>query len=120
MSPLKLSEIAARIDQHLKRFEASREINKSVRRNRVDTRPYHNACAYSIGRYVFVRYISHEGANSLSKDEALVYLAWLDAGGIGKHGQVWTSALLPNLKAIRLKMYMERRDDANYKRQQNI
>jgi hypothetical protein len=85
MSPLKLSEIADRIDAHLKRFEASGAINKSVRRNRVDTRPYCDACAYSIGRYVFVRYVSYQGATSMKRDEAEKYLAWLDSGNVGKH-----------------------------------
>jgi hypothetical protein len=54
-----LEEIAARINEHLKRFEADSFINASdpVYKNRS---PYYQATAVRNGRYVAVKYVSYQ------------------------------------------------------------
>lgn len=79
---LKLAEIAARIDTHLKRMEADGEINFT---NATGLATFYNACAYDAGRYVMVRYASYRMPTSLSKKRALLYMEWLDAGNNGTH-----------------------------------
>jgi hypothetical protein len=81
-------EIAARIDVHLKRFEADQEINIERRCEGLTTKKYYKPSAYPAGQYVAVSYSSYQGVSSLSKLEALAYLAWLDAGNVGKHWEV--------------------------------
>ncbi len=79
-----LTEIASRINAHLKAFERDPKIN-------VDRNPpngsytYYHAHAYRAGRYVGVVYKSYQGASNLDRDEALRYLAMLDGGYIGRH-----------------------------------
>lgn len=82
---LKLTEIAQRIDAHLERFEADPKINEFDEKYRVHR--YYHAGARRSGRYVSVCYISYQGTSQLARDEALNYLAWLDAGNVGTHYQ---------------------------------
>jgi len=74
-----LTEIAARISDYLKRFERDLKINVKIN----GLRRYYRATAYRGGAYVRVRYISYQGAQSLTRAEATAYLAWLDAGNAG-------------------------------------
>ncbi len=83
MPELKLAEIAKRISVHLKRFEADSEINKVGQGRRL--KPYYFANTYVGGSRVCVRYVSFQGTSTLTKAEALRYLAWLDAGNVGSH-----------------------------------
>lgn len=79
-----LSELATRISAHLKCFENDPEINKREAPNRL--LPYWHARAYGNGtRGIRVRYISFQNGSRLTRAEAARYLAWLDAGNIGKH-----------------------------------
>lgn len=78
------AEIAAKVRQHLARFEADPEINRPRGEN-MKLPPYYKANCWSSGRYVGVRYVSFQGDFHLSKADAIVYLAWLDAGNIGRH-----------------------------------
>lgn len=80
---MNLKEIADQITVHLKRFESVKKINKLDRKYK--TRPYYNAHARQAGSKIAILYISYQGWDHLSKDEAENYLAWLDAGNIGKH-----------------------------------
>ena len=80
-----LKDIAARIDAHLKRFEADPAINVKRERRLGGLRPYWNPGAGVCGRYVGVTYIRFQGTRCLPKTDALRYLAWLDAGGVGRH-----------------------------------
>jgi hypothetical protein len=82
---MKLSELAARIDAHLKRFENDKRINRLQKKGTLRLSPYFGAGAFAHGRYVGVRYISYHGHSSLTKTHAEEYLAWLDAGNIGTH-----------------------------------
>jgi hypothetical protein len=83
---MKLSQIAAKIDAHLRRFEMDPKINN--RRNETKLLSYYGAGASVAGRYVSVQYIGYQGDTSLSKAEAERYLAWLDAGNVGRHWQM--------------------------------
>ena len=95
---MKLKEIAARIDAHLKRIERDLRLNPSQKYDRergwVDDpsgdglRRYFNAWAMRTGNRISVVYVSYQGASTLTKAEALRYLEWLDAGNIGKHFSV--------------------------------
>ena len=80
---MKLKDIASRIDSHLKRFEHTPSLNPLDRK--YGTRPYFWANSYAAGRFVYVTYISYQGTDHLTKDEATRYLAWLDAGNVGRH-----------------------------------
>jgi hypothetical protein len=80
---VKLTEIAKRIDAHLKRFEADPVINARPAPNRIQ--PYYRAYAWVAGRYVAVSYVTFQGHSNLTKEQAAAYLAWLDAGNVGQH-----------------------------------
>ena len=82
-----LTEIAQRISAHLKRFEADEQINRhsDERVSQRGLRPYFNAGASRSGRYVRVTYITYQLGLNLPREDALVYLQWLDAGNVGKH-----------------------------------
>lgn len=80
---MKLDEIAAKIGAHLKRMEADPEINRRIRNSHLAL--YWNARCVASGPKVFVSYVSFQGSSSLTKNEALKYLSWLDAGNNGTH-----------------------------------
>ena len=81
---LKLTEIARRIDAHLKRFEADKTINE--RHPRYGTTPFYRAgCAYVGGPWISVMYVAYQNSSSLKREEAMTYLNWLDAGNVGRH-----------------------------------
>ena len=82
---MKLDEIANRIAAHLARFEKDKTINKPFG---TGVKPYYFASAYRGGRYVCVRYVAYQLTSSLTREEALAYLAWLDAGNVGTHRDV--------------------------------
>ena len=77
-----MEKIAARIHEHLARFEADPEVNYFTGGTR---RRFYQAGAGTRGRFVSVTYISYQGSNTLTKKEAEAYLAWLDAGNVGRH-----------------------------------
>lgn len=82
---MKLDEIAKRIDKYMKRFEADPFVNREPI-SRLNS--YFQACAIRAGRYVRVRYLAYDRNYHLSRSEAEEYLAWLDAGHVGKHYQM--------------------------------
>ena len=81
---MKCEEIAHRITAHLRRFEKNPVINAD-RPDHGNTAPYLHAFASHSGRWVYVQYLSYQGDNALTKQEAMRYLEWLDAGNVGKH-----------------------------------
>lgn len=85
MSTMKLREIAARIDAHLKSFEADPKIN--ARHRMYGTTPYWGAHCWWVpgSSRVSVLYVSYQGRSTMTKAEATAYLAWLDAGNNGYH-----------------------------------
>jgi hypothetical protein len=96
MTAAELRELADRITAHLERFEADPEINAPRTRTRrthdggetVVTLPRFVKPYASASRgCVYVSYISFQGEDKLSGDEAAAYLAALDAGFVGRHTQ---------------------------------
>lgn len=86
---LPLTDIAKRIDAHLKRFERDPGINKKKMGNYGMTQEYWRVAVWRAGAYVQVRYSSPVGNHaSLTRSAAIRYLAWLDAGNVGTHYQV--------------------------------
>jgi hypothetical protein len=80
---MRLEEIAASIRAHLLRFEADPRINTGG-----PDRPgpyYYHPNAMRAGRYVWIRYVGFQGGVNVDKGRAARYLAWLDAGHIGRH-----------------------------------
>lgn len=83
---LTLTEIAARIEAHLKRFEADPGIDAD--RPKLFKR-YFQPSALRRGNRIGVIYIiSHQYERRLSRAEAERYLTWLDAGNVGKHWEM--------------------------------
>ena len=86
---VKLKDLAAHINAHLKRMENDPKINKVTEYGRAGNsmrlkRFYQAGCGAS-GPWVHVTYVSYQGSANLSKADATAYLAWLDAGGNGEH-----------------------------------
>ena len=79
---IKLKEIASRIDAALDRIEKDPVLNQ--RKNGKGAFLFSSG-AIAVGRYVQICYVSYQGRNNLTKDEALQYLAWLEAGNVGRH-----------------------------------
>lgn len=77
--------LAARIDVHLRRFEADHKINVNTKSDRTGLARFYNAGCGASGSRIFVTYISYQGQLSLTKEEAQRYLTWLDAGNVGGH-----------------------------------
>lgn len=83
---MKLQEIANRIQEHLRRFEADPVINQPDHKGHVQRlTPYFQAGAWMAGSGVKVTYVRFQGSSFLKKFEAEGYLAWLESGNIGKH-----------------------------------
>lgn len=82
---MKVREIAERIRAHLKRFEADPKINVRTHLVLHPCRKFYQAGAWASGRYVWVTYIAYQASSALTKSEAERYLAWLDAGNVGRH-----------------------------------
>lgn len=83
--------LAAAIEKHLRRFEGDPIINAPPRGK---MRPYWYPRARATHKYVYVCYApyEYEYESRLRLDVARAYLAWLDAGNVGKHWQVTAAA----------------------------
>ena len=80
-----LSEVAEAISKHLSRFETDSSINTRLGRGGEALRRFYGSGSYASGRFVYVSYISYQGASFLTRVEAEKYLSWLDAGNVGRH-----------------------------------
>lgn len=87
-------ELAQKIDAHLKRFERSPKINPGRRYDKdkkkwvpdkMGIRDYYGAWARGDRHRVRVLYVAYQGSSVLSIEDAEKYLAWLDAGHVGRH-----------------------------------
>lgn len=77
-------EIADAIHLHLRRFERDPKINPIDPKYK--TRPYYMAGAGATGNgRVWVRYVAYQLTSYLTRADAARYLAWLDAGNVGRH-----------------------------------
>lgn len=81
---MKLKDTAARISDHLARFEASPIINVRTGGPMGRSRFYH-ARAWVAGNRVAVCYVSYQGWQTMDRARAEQYLRWLDAGHVGRH-----------------------------------
>ena len=84
-----LTETANAIATHLIRFSrtpssASKTWIDSAGTERELTLFWYPVC-YRAGPRVKVKYVSYQYESSLTKAEAEQYLAWLDAGNVGRH-----------------------------------
>jgi hypothetical protein len=75
---LTLTEIGERINRHLKRIEAEHKKTKAY--GTATGRTFWNAGAHQSGARVRVRYIAYQHGANLTREQALHYLAALDAG----------------------------------------
>ena len=80
-----VKEIGERIDAHLKRFEADPKINPDISPEKRGLYAYYQAGAAGLRGRVYIRYITYQGESKLTKPDAFKYLAWLDAGNVGRH-----------------------------------
>lgn len=71
-----LREIASAIDRHLKRLEALGLIGLD-----------HAGAYYMGGARIRLTYESRKGGTTLSRTKAEAYLAWLEAGHVGRHAE---------------------------------
>ena len=81
-SELKLAEIAERIHAHLKRFEADPKINKLSKRP-MRLHIFYEPSAIASGSRIGIRLKRYHDYSFITKQSALEYLAWLDAGHVG-------------------------------------
>jgi hypothetical protein len=75
-------ELAARIDAHLRRFEADPAINTKTRGG---TSRFYRAGSSAHGGWVSITYVTYQGPTLIRKNDAERYLAKLDAGFVGQH-----------------------------------
>ena len=80
-----LKEIAARIDQHLKRLEAE---DTAARKASGGNAHYYCAGAWATPTRVSVTYVTYQGSDWLTRAEAEQYLESLDSGSSAKHFQL--------------------------------
>ena len=81
---MKVSELAEKIDAHLKRMEADPAINVERKGSGgMSLPPFYEAHAYQGGGRVMVSTVNFQGTSSLTKEKAEAYLAWLDEGNNG-------------------------------------
>lgn len=91
-------ELAEQINAHLKRFEADPEINQPPAGSASRISPFFNAGAFKHGNGVGVRYVSFQGASQLTRAQAEEYLAWLDAGNVGKHQKLFAPGTVKSIR----------------------
>lgn len=82
------SELAERIQVHLRRMEADPVLNAHRSMGFLRLTPFYQTQAVAIAGKVHVQYVSYQGNSVLPLAEAERYLAWLDAGNNGKHFEV--------------------------------
>lgn len=79
--PLSLDEIAERLYVHLRRMSLDPKIN--IRDPRYRTCTFYQPNAHRSGARIAVRNITYQCETLLSREDALAYLRWLDAGNNG-------------------------------------
>ena len=89
---MKTKEIMERIHKHLKRMEEDLTINTLAAYRGMKTSRFFGAAAGMSGRWPYLQYVSYQGAFTITKEQAIAYLAWLDAGNSGTHWEAERSA----------------------------
>jgi hypothetical protein len=89
--PPTLAVIAERIAAHLWQFEADPVLRETQNISGPRVRLYHQPFAKAAGGRVRIGYVSyHHDDVCIYKGQALAYLAWLDAGNVGRHWECVT------------------------------
>lgn len=85
-----LTEIAACINKHLKRLEriTPPQVFSGKDGQEQKNALFFHAGACRAGSRVSIVYVCYQGHNSLTKEEALKYLAYLEAGNTGRHWEM--------------------------------
>ena len=78
-----LGQLASKIYEHLRRIERNPALNSEDPTYKVT--PYFSVGAQRSGSRVRVTYVSYQGSHTLTREEAVGYLAWLDGGNVGTH-----------------------------------
>lgn len=86
LNKLSTKDIAARIDAHLKRWEADPVINIGLGTR--GTQKYWNAGAWLSGGWVKLHYVSYQHTSSLRRTDALKYLQAIEGGFVGSHYRI--------------------------------
>lgn len=82
----KLAEIAERIAAHLRRFEADPALRETQNTSGPRMKLYWGAFTNVAGSRIRVGYVRGRFDDEcITKATALGYLAWLDAGNVGRH-----------------------------------
>jgi hypothetical protein len=81
-------ELGERINAHLKRIESDPTLNPPKDGRPGGVTPFFQAMAYGERKYIYIRHVAYQGTNRITREQAAVYLAWLDAGNVGKHATV--------------------------------
>lgn len=82
-----LKEIAEKISAHLARWERDPKVNPRDPYTTMKPGMVHlySSGAFPAGNRVAIRYVSYQHLSKLKKADAEAYLAWIDAGNIGRH-----------------------------------
>jgi hypothetical protein len=80
-----ITQIAAKIDAHLKRWQADPAINKTIHQREMRLKTFCMAGCHRAGRFIQITYVSYIGHHSLVKFQAEKYLEWIEAGNVGYH-----------------------------------
>lgn len=89
-----LKALAARINAHLQRMERDPKINVEISRDPhtpkgMGLHRFYGAGAWYIGgRYVSVTYVRYQGSTTMTREQAEIYIAALDAGSTDRHFEV--------------------------------
>jgi hypothetical protein len=90
-------DLGEKINAHLKRFERDPKINAGKRYDdkkktwvpdKHGVYDYYGARAVGNRHRVWVIYVTYQGGRYLSIEDAQKYLAWLDAGNVGRYYEV--------------------------------
>ena len=79
-----MKELASRINAHLKRFEADKKIN-AINPIYKTSSYYYAWATYTSGSRIQITYLAYQGPSHITREEANIYLKWLDAGNVGRH-----------------------------------
>ena len=88
------ASIAQKINAHLQRIEHDKALNPGERFDKdqktwvpdeMGVRSYYGARSRGDRHRVWIIYVTYQGGSYVSIEDAEKYLAWLDAGNVGRH-----------------------------------
>ena len=96
--------LAQKINAHLRRIENDKVLNPGRRFDKdhktwvpdeMGTRSFYGARAMGDRHRVWIIYVTYQGGNYVPIADAETYLAWLDAGNVGRHFEALREKKLP-------------------------